>query len=469
MSTDTFVRRLECGVDADELFRWHARPGAFERLLPPWENVRLTSPPAELREGAQQEVAVRYGPLERRWLSRITRVEPGSGFADEQVRGPFARWRHEHSMRGDGGGSVLEDRVDFALPGWGLGDLVAGGFVRRRLERAFAYRHRVTAGDLARHAGTKAARPLTVVVSGASGLVGKALCSFLTTGGHTVRRLVRRDALLEDEYRWDPARGEVHPRALEGADAVVHLAGENIASGRWTRARKERILASRVEGTRVLVDAANKAREAPRTFVSASAIGFYGDRGDELLDERSGSGTGFLAEVCRAWEAELERLDGARAVAMRFGVVLSGAGGALAKMLPPFLAGGGGRIGSGRQWMSWVALDDVVGALHHALLTEALSGPVNTVAPNPATNAEFTRTLGRVLRRPTIFPMPAVAARLAFGELADELLIAGQRVEPKRLVETGYRFAFPTLEGALRHQLGRTVAAPAPEPVGAGR
>ena len=326
--------------------------------------------------------------------------------------------------------------------------------VRGRLDRMFDYRHAVTELDLRRHRAA-AGRTLTVLVSGSSGLVGMALCAYLSTGGHTVRRLVRRSPRNSGEYRWDPLTGAVDPAAVEGCDAVVHLAGEGIASGRWTRAQKRRIETSRVEGTRQVADAVRAARTRPEVFVCASAIGVYGSRGDELLDEDSSRGDDFLSHVGREWEREANNLAEVRSVQARFGVILSASGGALKKMLLPFLAGAGGRLGSGKQWMSWIALEDVLGALQHLLLHPELRGPVNVVAPNPVTNADYTRTLGRVLRRPAIAPVPSLAVRALFGEMGDALLLASQRVQPRRLVDSGFEFAFPELEGALRHTLGR--------------
>lgn len=451
-----FERTLEVDVPREELYQWHARPGAFARLQPPWESVRMLTPPAPIEDGAVQELAVGIGPVRQKWRSQIRDVVPGEHFRDVQLAGPFARWEHTHSMEETGPtSSRLRDSIEYELPFGGLGATLGSAFVKSKIERMFAYRHRITRADLVRHAELADRPRLDVVVSGASGLVGTALCAFLTTGGHRVRRLVRGEARGADEFRWDPSGGSVDPAAFEGADAIVHLAGENIAGGRWNAAHKARIRASRVDGTRTIVEEARRAVNPPPVLVSASAVGIYGDRGDERVDEGSSQGDDFLAEVCQAWEAEASRYEGGRTVMARFGVVLSAAGGALAKMLPPFLAGAGGRLGSGRQWMSWVALDDVVGALHHALFDDSLSGPVNVVAPHAATNLDFTRTLGRVLRRPTIAPMPAPAARLAFGELADHLLLAGQHVGCTRLQEAGYRFEYAELEPALRHQLGR--------------
>lgn len=297
---------------------------------------------------------------------------------------------------------------------------------------------------------------MLIAVSGSSGLVGSTLLPFLTTGGHRVTRLVRRPA-SGDEVAWDIAQGVKDLSRLEGVDAVVHLAGENIAAARWTAARKEEIRRSRVEGTRRLCESLARLSRRPKALVSASAIGFYGNRGDEILREDSAPGSDFLAQVCREWEAATEPASraGIRAVQLRFGMILSPAGGALKKMLLPFKLGAGGRIGSGRQFMSWIGIDDAVGAIHHAIVTESLQGPVNAVSPTPVTNTEYTRTLARVLSRPAIAPMPAFAARLAFGEMADALLLASQRVLPTRLQTTGYRFRYPELEGALRHLLGR--------------
>lgn len=297
---------------------------------------------------------------------------------------------------------------------------------------------------------------MRVLVSGSSGLVGTELRARLAGRGDDVVRLVRRSA-GGGEVEWDPAAGTLDATALEGCDAVVHLAGEGIAEGRWNAAKKRRIRESRVQGTRQLAEALASLAQKPKVLVCASAIGFYGDRGDERLDEAARPGTSFLAEVCRDWEAAADpaRAAGIRVVHLRIGVVLSQKGGALAKMLLPFRMGVGGRLGDGHQYMSWIELDDLVSIVVHALDQAELRGPVNAVSPQPVTNDEYTATLGRVLRRPTVLPMPAFAARLAFGEMADELLLASIRVVPAVLQRSGFDFARPTLEAALRHALGR--------------
>jgi uncharacterized protein (TIGR01777 family) len=296
-----------------------------------------------------------------------------------------------------------------------------------------------------------------ILVTGASGLIGSALVSALTSAGSEVTRLVRRQPQSgEKAARWDPLGGSLDASAFGGVDAVVHLAGENIAE-RWTTAKKVNIRDSRIKGTQILCEALTRLASPPKVLVSASAIGYYGDRAEEILSEESAPGRGFLAEVCRAWEAATEpaRQTGLRVVQLRFGVVLSPVGGALAKILPPFRLGLGGMLGSGRQYMSWIALDDAVGVIQHAIVTDSLQGPTNAVAPHAVTNREFTKTLGNVLGRPTVIPLPAFAARLMFGEMADELLLASARVQPAKLLASGYRFRFPELEGALRHLLAR--------------
>jgi uncharacterized protein (TIGR01777 family) len=302
---------------------------------------------------------------------------------------------------------------------------------------------------------------MNVLISGATGFIGSALVQRLKDDRDEVTRLVRVPAATgEKAVRWNPESGRIEAPALEGFDAVVHLAGESIASGRWTAAKKERIRDSRVKGTRLLAETLVRLTRPPRAFVSASAIGYYGPRGDEVLDEASPPGTSFLADVCREWERATEPAaqSGIRVVNLRFGVVLSPDGGALRQMLTPFKLGLGGVLGSGKQYMSWIALDDAIATAKFALTTDTLRGPVNVVAPRPVTNYEFTKTLGRVLGRPIIVPMPAFLARLAFGEMADELLLSGQRVMPKRLNEAGYSFRFPELESALRSMLAQPQA-----------
>lgn len=435
VNPETFVKRSRLDSSAEEVFRWHTRPGAFERLLPPWEPLRVLERMGGLADGGRVTLRTRVFGVPRRWVAEYHGYVEGREFRDRQLVGPFRAWDHLHRVEADGAhAAYLEDRIEYLLP-LGLGR----SYVRKRLERVFEYRHRVTALDVAAHAS---AAPITVWVTGASGFLASALIPFLTSGGHRVVQL-RRGAPL--------------PEVPEGPYAVVHLAGENIAGGRWNAARKERIRESRVEGTRRLAEALSGLRRRPEALVAASAVGVYGNRGSELLTESSPPGDDFLAEVCRGWEAAAEpaRASGIRVVSLRFGVILSPEGGALAKMIGPFRMGMGGSIGSGEQYMSWISREDAVGAIRYAIFTPSLSGAVNAAAPGPVTNREFTKALGRALGRPTILPMPAFAARLAFGEVADALLLSSQRTLPRALEGAGYRFRQPDLTQALAEMLGR--------------
>jgi uncharacterized protein len=297
---------------------------------------------------------------------------------------------------------------------------------------------------------------MKVAVTGSSGLIGSALCTYITQKGHEVLRIVRKKTSTAQDIFWNTENGKLEEEKLEGVDAIVHLAGESIASSRWTEAQKAKIRSSRIDGTKQLADAISKLAKPPKVVVSGSAIGFYGDRGNEDLTEQSQPGKGFLADVCREWEQSISpiRSKGVRIVNLRTGVILSTKSGALQKMLPIFKLGGGGNIGSGRQYISWISLDDEVMAIWHIINTDSIVGPVNCVAPNPVTNQEFTQVLGKVIHRPTVIPLPEFAARIIMGEMADELLLASQRCLPKSLLNSGYSFQYPNLEQALQHELG---------------
>ena len=294
---------------------------------------------------------------------------------------------------------------------------------------------------------------MKILISGSSGLIGTAATAALKSDGHNVVHLVRPSKTANPgDVQWDPMRATVDVAGLEGIDVVIHLSGAGIADGRWTEERKQLLRSSRIDTTRVLVDSLSRLKQKPRLLIVASAIGYYGSRGDEILTESSTTGTDFLALVCRDWEAEASRAAarGIRTVMLRTGVVLSGKGGALPKMLTPFKLGVGGRLGSGQQWMSWIAIEDVVGIIRNAIANEQVSGPVNVVAPNPVRNEEFTRLLAAMLHRPAIFPAPAFMLRLAMGEMADAVLLGSDRVKPERMLAAGYKFRFEILEPALR-------------------
>jgi len=461
--------KTQLTVSPKAIWSWHAAPGAFERLCPYWESVvvrkRIASPHSlsDIAEGATVELDLYpLAPLsfpKLEWTIRHHGYIEGSKFEDQQLKGPFSYWNHQHIIHSDG---TLEDTIDYELPFSPLSDILAKTFTEAKLRRLFKYRHRVTASDLQTQSNYKG-KPMKILITGATGLVGKQLSAYLSTAGHSVYKLVRQKNLSASEIYWNPDTSEIDTAALEAAqiDAVIHLAGENIAAKRWTTKQKSLIAASRVNGTRLLATTLANLKTKPKTLVSASAIGFYGDRADELLSENSTAGGGnaackFLAETCAAWEAATKAASdaGIRVVHARFGVILDPRGGALSKLLLPFQIGAGGIIGNGRQYMSWIAIDDVLGALYHCAITESLSGAVNIVAPNAVTNLEFTRVLGRVLHRPTIAPLPAFAARIILGEMADGLLLSSAHVSPNALSSSGYKFQYSELEPALRHLLG---------------
>jgi uncharacterized protein len=440
----------------ETVFAWHERPGALQRLIPPWAHVDIERQEGGIRDGARVTMRIHEGPTSFRWEVRHRDYDPGRGFTDEQVSGPLKSWVHVHRFPPrEGGGCVVEDDIELEAP---LGLPLAPSLLRRELDRMFAFRQRRLVNDLARHA-EHAARPrLTVAITGASGLIGANLTHFLTTGGHRVIRVLRdRRRLGPEDVYWNPATGQIDADGLAGADAVVHLAGTSIAGGRWTDARKKAIHDSRVKGTELVARTLAGLARGPRVLAAISAVGFYGDRGEERLTESAGPGKGFLAQVVRDWEAATRAAEaaGIRVVHVRGGVAISPAGGALGQMLLPFKMGVGGRLGSGRQYFSWVDLDDLVAILLRAVYDRGLEGPVNATAPNAVTNATFTDALGRVLGRPTLLPVPAFAVKAAFGQLGEEALLWGQRVIPEKLLKAGFRFAMEGIEDSLRHQLGR--------------
>ncbi len=460
MSDEIFKRSVRIERPAAEVFAWHERPGAFGRLCPPWERVEVTAHEGGIRDGARVSLRTKIGPLWARWEIVHRDYVAGRQFRDVLLRGPFAKWEHLHLIEPAGANAcVLTDEIRYRLPLGALGRWGGAAFTRRQLARMFAYRHAVTKADVE---GATAGARRCVLVSGASGVVGRVLVPYLQTQGHTVRRLVRGAARGADEFRWDPLKEELDPAALTGVDAIVHLAGENVGDGRWTAKRQAKILASRVQGTRTIATAiaARDPAARPEVLVSASAVGFYGNRGDGILPEGAAQGTGFLADVCRAWESELAAVEtlGVRTVALRTGVVLTPAGGALAKMLPAFRAGVAGRLGSGRQWMSWITPDDLAAMYERAIMDRAWRGAINAVAPEPVTNATFTATLARVLRRPAVLPIPAGVLRIIFGQMAEDTLLASTRAEPARASAAGFTWRHAGLESALRHVLGKMIS-----------
>jgi uncharacterized protein len=431
----TYVHSSVVNAPLDEVFAWHGRPGALQRLMPPWQPVRVVREAASLRDGQ----AVLGMPFGVKWVAQHGEFDPPHRFVDELTSLPL-RWRHRHEFtateRSAASATRVTDRVDTWVPS-------------TLLRPMFRYRHRQLADDIAIHrwAADQGVSGLTVAMTGSSGLIGTALSALLTTGGHRVIRLVRHAPSGPDERRWQPD----HPAAdlLDGVDAVVHLAGASIA-GRFTEAHRKAIRDSRIEPTRRLAELATTG-----VFVVASAIGVYGsDRGDEWLSEDSPRGEGFLADVVTDWEAAAEPA-GARVVQVRTGLVQTPRGGVLRLQRPLFAAGLGGRLGDGQQWQSWIGIDDLLDVYLRAIVSPDLVGPVNAVSPEPVRNEEYTRVLAKVLHRPARIPVPSLGPRLLLGDQgATELAEASQRVRPAVLLAAGHRFRHPELAPALSHLLG---------------
>jgi uncharacterized protein len=445
---ERFTYSSEMPASAKRLYEWHASPGAFARLLPPWRKTEVLHHSPRLEEGSEVHMRLHWGLCRAKACHRVTLCEPGIRFCDEQIKGALASWWHEHRMRTvSEERSLLEDSIEYELPGWAKW---SRGEIDQELKRLFAYRHRVTRADLA-CLSRYPTEPLRILLSGSSGLIGSALAAFLECGGHTVIRLVRRTA-GEGEAEWSPERGVIDLDRIEGCDAVIHLAGENIA-GRWTHAKKERVKASRIEGTRSLISSLAQLQAPPKTLLCSSAIGYYGEPGEDAITEAAPNGTGWLAEVCREWEEVTLGFPG-RTVLMRTGLVLSLAGGALRRMITPFRCGVGGVVGSGKQGVSWITLDDMIYQIYHLLLSPSAEGAYNLVAPHPITNQQFTKSLAQAIDRPAFLPFPTPMVRLLLGEMGVELLTKGAFISPQRLTEGGSLFYYPSIDGALHHLLG---------------
>lgn len=455
-----YRQSTELPYDVQTVFAWHKRPGALERLTPPFEDVEVLKRTGGIADGGTVTLSVKKAGMRVRWKLQHGPYEENRLFSDHQVQGPFAKWEHRHLFHPTEGGCRVEDEVDWEPPLGAIGQLMGGGAAERELRRLFDFRYTRLRTDLGRHAGTPpGSQGLSVAITGASGFMGSSLANFLETGGHRVIRMTRRrPAEGSPDVYWDYRRESIQLERIEGVDAVVHLAGEPLHGGRWDEAKKRAIRESRARGTRFLAESLALLRPKPRVLLSGSAIGIYGDRGNQQLVEESATGKGFLADVCRDWEAATKAASdaGIRTVHLRSGLVLSPAGGALPQMLLPFRMGAGGRLGRGRQFISWVDHDDAIGMIHHALVNDSIRGALNVTAPYPVTNATFTSTLGRVLGRPTLIPVPSLAIKAMFGEMGATLLLEGARVLPRKAEQTGFSFAFPGLEESLRYQLGRS-------------
>lgn len=427
----------------EEVFSWHLREGALQRLLPPFMRLHLLQRGDAKEVGSTTHLKMYLGPLSFNWIAKHVHFDPKGSFIDEAIKSPFPYWRHIHSVKEHANGCILSDTVEYIpLP------FIPDKLIQKRLNALFSFRHERIKRDL-----TVCHRyPLQikkVLVSGSRGFVGSQLICFLSALGHEVHTLQRGKS---DPKRrvvgWDSCRDTNIINEFEGFDAVIHLAGENIAGKAWTAAQKEKIFQSRSRDTWLLSQILLRLKNPPKVFISASAVGIYGDRNEEVLTEDSSVADDFLASVCTHWERASESLlqKGVRRCIVRFGYILSPQGGMLAKILPSFKMGLGAQLGSGKQWMPWVALDDVIYALYHLLMREDLDGVFNITAPEPSTQREFARSLAKALRRPMFLALPKTFLRMILGERADALLLRSTRALPKKLQNSGFSFCFTRLQ-----------------------
>lgn len=457
MADSCFTYSSVFPCSARELHQWHSRPGALERLIPPWEHTRVAERIGGIDPGGKTVLAMHAGPFPYRWHARHIENIPGVLFRDIQERGPFARWTHTHRFTDTPDGARLEDQIDYALPGQALLPKFAAGLIERTLQPIFRYRHATLRDDIILHQRCSA-QPLRVLISGASGVLGSALRPLLTTGGHEVWTLVRRRPdRSKFEIYWDPEHDQLNLAGLPAFDGVIHLAGDNIGEGRWTPEKKKRVIDSRVRGTSLIARAIAGLPVRPKVLLSASAVGFYGNCLDCCMREEDRAGDDFISDVCALWEHSARPAEeaGIRTVFMRIGVVLSPRGGALQRLLATSPIGFFSRFGSGEQYISWIGINDMAGAILHALTCASLTGPVNIAAPQPATNSQLMRTLARVLHRTLLPPIPAGFLKILYGQMASEVLLGGCRVATDKLQQSGYTFRHAELEQTVRHLLGK--------------
>ncbi|CCB89013.1 TIGR01777 family oxidoreductase [Simkania negevensis] len=455
MSSGRFIFRSLINRPLKKVMEWHLRPRMEKRTIPPWESIQIVQSEGNPSQvGAKLHIEakiVKY--ISKKATLEYCQFDADEGFEARQIEGPFDEWVYKMKLRDQGEYACeIVDQFNFKHHFSKILTFFLNKQLEKRLTRILKYKHELLQNDLDLLEKYTYERPLKILVSGSRGFVGTAVVDFLEFAGHEVWRLCRkasstdgREITLESDHE-----------KLEGFDTVIHLAGENVATGYWTQKKKEAILTSRYRGTENLVKVLCRLKNPPKTFICASAVGYYGDRNDEVLTEESEVGKGlFLTKVCQYWERAARDLEdvGVRVVSTRFGMVLSSKGGALKKMLLPFQLGIGGKMGHGHQYVSWIALDDLVGALYHVILTPSIRGGINFTSPNPVMNAHFAKKLAQALNRWPGPPFPGLMIRLLFGQKGEELMLASARVEPRKLLDSGYTFQFPHLKQAFEHLL----------------
>ena len=449
-------------ASVEEIWNWYDSPGAFRRIMPEWEGIDPIQA-GKLVDGDETIFKVSLGPIKRTWLARHHSVKEGVGFSDRMIKGPFGAWNHQHTFESKGESTIVNDHVEYKLPLHFLTGWTAPFTVKPRMNQMFRYRTDIVMNDLKQIQKTSHLPRQRVLVSGSTGMIGLQLCAFLEAAGHEVHRLIRpstklpKDVSSENVVVWNDLSGEIIAGEFENFDSIIHLAGAGIGDKRWSAKRKKLIRDSRVIPTTNLSKIIANLKNPPKSFLCGSAVGYYGNRGTEVLDEKSKSGDDILASICREWEesTRVAKDAGIRVSFLRTGIVISPLGGALAKLLFPAKMGAGGPVGGGKQMQSWISLDDEIYAIHHLMMDESSEGPYNLSAPTPVNQKTFAKTLGKVLRRPAFAPLPGFMIKIMFGEMGQKLVLEGQDVRPNRLLESGFEFTFDDLESCLRNCLGK--------------
>jgi len=457
MTYNVYIKRTKINVPVETLFSWHEQNGAISRLTPPWAPMKMISRKGiGIQKGVKVTFKLCIFKIPMIWEAEHIDYRKNEEFKDRQKKGPFSKWEHTHRFISHGKSrSIMEDQVEFKLP-FGIFSRPFYGFAKKEFERMFSYRHRVLKRDLENHVGKS--KKMRILISGASGTIGNALVPFLRTCGHEVIRLVRKEEeLSDDELFWDPYKNILDLESAGPIDAVINLNGVDISRGRWTQTQKKQIIESRIIPTRVLVEKMSELDTKPLVFISSSAIGFYGERKDQTLKETDGKGESFISSVCKKWEdATIEaQKAGIRTIQLRIGIVLTPFGGALERMEFPFKAGCGVRLSHGRQYMSWISMEDVLSGILHILNNNKIKGPVNLTGPNPVRNKEFAKTLAMVFSKKVFFVLPEFIARALWGEMGKETLLTSARVKPFKLLNNGFSFQHESLFSALKDMLGR--------------
>ncbi|MDA0346550.1 MAG: TIGR01777 family oxidoreductase [Verrucomicrobia bacterium] len=459
MASHLYSYESNISAPAADVFAYHERLGALQRLIPPWESVRVVSSKGSIQNDDSITIKMNLGPFKTLWKAKHQDYQKNRQFVDVQVKGPFKYWKHTHSFRSlDPHRTNLKDTIQLELPFGLIGRRFVYPKVLKQLNKLFTYRHAITQNDLKDWMQLKSFPVSKVAITGGNGLIGSELAVFLKAQGHEVVILSRSGKSKVygvPGVRWDPGKQFIDAKSLSDVDCWIHLAGENVSKKRWTKKRIKKLKDSRVNSTKFLVDFILKQKNAPKVFITASGAGYY-PSSSEVMTEDSAKGSGILAGICSEWEDASAPLMGTaiRRVVLRTGIVLSEKGGALEKLLPIFNFGLGGPVGTGKQFWSWIAMEDLIRIYNLAAKDPRIEGIYNAVAPIASTNKKFTDVLGSALRRPTLIRTPSWVLKIALGRMADDALLASQNIAPNRLNESDFNFNFPDLELAVSHCLG---------------